>query len=41
LEDSGISITDEHMQEMITRTKDYTIFILKATPKIKEPGADK
>ena len=34
-------ITDEYMKEMISKTKEYTVVILKATEKIKEPGNEK
>jgi hypothetical protein len=34
-------ITDEHMKEMISKTKDYTAVILKATEKIKDSGTKK
>lgn len=34
-------ITDEYMKEMILKTKSYTVVILKATEKIKEPGVEK
>lgn len=33
-------ITDEYMREMLSKTKSYSIVILKATPKRKEAGAD-
>ncbi len=35
------AITDELMREMISRSKDYTIVILKAGPKRNMPGAEK
>ncbi len=35
------TITDEYMREMLPTAKSYTIVILKATPKRREPGADK
>jgi len=34
-------ITDEFMKEMMMKTKEYTVVILKATEKIKEPGVEK
>jgi len=34
-------ITDEFMKEMMMKTKEYTVVILKATEKIKESGTDK
>jgi hypothetical protein len=34
-------ITDEYMKQMITKTKDYTIVILKAAQKRNEPEAEK
>jgi len=34
-------ITDAYMKEMISATKTYCACILRATPKMKEPGADK
>ena len=34
-------ITDEYMKEMITKTREYTVVILKATQKRNEPGAEK
>ncbi len=34
------AITDEFMRERIDKTKNYTVVILKATPKRKDPGAD-
>jgi len=34
-------ITDEFMKDMMTKTKDYTVVILKATEKIKESGTEK
>ena len=33
-------ITDEFMKEMMLKTKNYTVVILKATEKIKEPGTE-
>jgi len=35
------TITDEYMLQMRATTKPYTVMILKATPKLREPGADK
>jgi hypothetical protein len=35
------TISDEFMRQMLSTTKEYSIVILKATPKRKEPGADK
>jgi len=34
------TITDEFMREMVTRSRSYTVVLLKATPKRHEPGAD-
>ena len=34
------TITDEYMHQMLAKTKNYTIVILKPTDKRKEPGAD-
>lgn len=34
-------ITDEYMQQMILKTRGYTIVILKATQKAKEKDAEK
>ena len=34
-------ITDEFMKEMMLKTKEYTVVILKATEKIKETGTEK
>ncbi len=34
-------ITDEMMQEMLSKTKSYTLLILHGTEKLKEPGAEK
>ncbi|MEW9531242.1 hypothetical protein [Microbispora sp. NPDC049125] len=33
-------ITDDHMRAMLTQTKSYTVVLLKATAKRREPGAD-
>src|ERR1051326_7600559 len=35
------TISDELMREMMTRTKQYSVVILKATARREEPGADK
>lgn len=35
------SITDEFMREMLAKTRSYTVVILRATPKRRDPGADK
>ena len=35
------TITDEFMRERIAQAKNYTLVILRATEKRKEPGADK
>ena len=35
------TITDEHMRQMLTTTRSYCLVILKAGPKIKEPGVEK
>jgi hypothetical protein len=34
------TITDEFMRQMISRTKDYTIVIVKAGPNRNSPGVD-
>ncbi len=34
-------ITDDYMHEMLKTLKPYTVVILRATPKRKEPGADR
>jgi len=34
-------ITDEYMKEMITKTREYTVVILKATQKRNEAGVEK
>ena len=34
-------ITDEFMKEMMLKTKEYTVVILKSTEKIKEPETEK
>jgi hypothetical protein len=40
-ESSVAAISDNYMQQMIAKTKNYCIVILKATPKRKESGMDK
>lgn len=35
------TITDEFMQQMMTTTRNYSMVILKAGPKIDDPGAKK
>jgi hypothetical protein len=35
------TITDEYMRQMIARTKNYTVVILKAGPRKHEEGAEK
>jgi hypothetical protein len=35
------TITDEYMQQMMTKTRNYTIAILKAGPNKNEDGAEK
>jgi len=35
------NITDDYMKEMISATRTYTVVILRATDKRREPGADK
>lgn len=35
------TITDEYMREMLSRIREYTVLILKSTPKRHEEGADK
>ena len=34
-------ITDEYMKQMLTKSEDYSIVILRKTEKINEPGTDK
>ena len=34
-------ITDAYMQEMLGKTRPYTVIILRKTPKFSEPGVDK
>ncbi len=34
-------ITDEYMKQMISKARNYTVVILKATEKIKDPGTEK
>ncbi len=34
-------ITDDYMHEMLETLKPYAVVILRATPKRKEPGADR
>jgi uncharacterized protein YciI len=34
-------ITDEYMMQMITKSKEYTVVIIKATQKRNEPEAEK
>jgi hypothetical protein len=36
-----IEITDQFMQQMLLKTKKYFVVVLKAGPKINEPGAEK
>jgi hypothetical protein len=36
-----MQITDEYMKQMITKTREYTIVILKVTQKRNEPEAEK
>ena len=33
-------VTDEFMREMRPKTRQYTVIFLKATPKLKEQGAE-
>ena len=33
-------VTDEFMLEMRPKTRQYTVLLLKATPKLREPGAE-
>jgi hypothetical protein len=35
------TISDEYMRQMLPTAKNYSVVILKATPKRAEPGADK
>ena len=34
-------ISDSYMREMLTKTHDYVVVILRATEKLREPGAEK
>ena len=34
------TISDEYMQQMLAASRPYSVVILKATPKRREPGAD-
>ena len=34
-------ISDEYMKEMMLKTKEYTVVILKATSKLQYPGTEK
>ncbi len=34
-------ITDEYMKEMLTKSKNYSVVILKAGPNRQKPGAEK
>ncbi len=35
------TITDDFMKQMLTKSRNYTVVILRATPKRRETGADK
>ncbi len=35
------TITDEFMREMLTRSREYTLVLLRYTPRRQEPGADR
>lgn len=35
-----VAITDEYMREMLSRTRTYSVVVLKATAKRDAPGAD-
>ncbi len=35
-----VAITDEHMREMLGRSREYVFVLLKYTPRRQEPGAD-
>ena len=35
------TITDEYMRQMLPTARNYSLVILKSTPKSKEPGVDK
>ena len=35
------TITDDFMAQMLSKTKTYSVVVLKATPRRSEPGADK
>jgi|GEM_PF-138384 len=39
--DKTTPVTDESMRQMISQSREYTLVILKRTPKLGEPGADK
>ena len=34
------TISDEFMRDMLAKTKPYTLVLLRATPKLHEPGRD-
>jgi len=34
------TISDEAMRDMLATTKSYTLVVLRATPKLQEPGID-
>ena len=36
-----LTITDEYMRQNLSKTKNYSVVILKATEKSREPGAEK
>jgi hypothetical protein len=33
-------ITDDFMHDMLSRSRTYSLLVLRATPKRQEPGAD-
>ncbi|HMF40659.1 MAG TPA: hypothetical protein VKQ32_08190 [Polyangia bacterium] len=35
------TISDEYMREMLTKTRTYSLLILRPGPRMNEPGADK
>lgn len=35
------AITDEYMKEMLTKSKGYTLVILKSTPALSQEGSDR
>lgn len=38
---TATTITDEYMREMLSKTREYVVLILRATEKRREPGAER